>query len=299
MNIAILGSNSMIAMDIYKMFVQYTSYDVFMFARYPSLNKSKHDIDFLDYARFQDFDYGLIINFIGAGDQNKLILEKNNIISTSIKYDQMVMNYLVKNSKTKYIYISSGSVYLSDFKEPAKENDSIKICKSDLINEEKNYQYSKIIPELVHLAERDLNIINLRIFNYVSNSININQSFLVSQIFKSIINKKNFECNDVNIFRDFISDIELFDIINLVNDSDFINDSFDCFSKKPISLHELLDLMKQLYNLNYNFSNYEIINQTGIKLNYFSNSHDLLKIGYKPKRTSAEIITSVAKEIIN
>ena len=299
MNIAILGSNSMIAMDIYKMFVQHTSHDVFMFARNPSLNKSKYDIDFLDYAKFQDFDYELIINFIGAGDQNKLILEKNNIISTSIKYDQMVMNYLVKNSKAKYIYISSGSVYLSDFNNPAKENDSIKICKSDLINEEKNYQYSKIIPELVHLAEKDLNIVNLRIFNYVSNSININQSFLISQIFKSIVDKKTFECNEINIYRDFISDTELFEIINLVNDSSFINDSFDCFSKKPISLYELLNLMKQLYNLNYNFLKTEIINETGIKLNYFSDSHDLLKIGYKPKRTSAEIITSVAKEIIN
>ena len=299
MNIAILGSNSMIAMDIYKMFVQHTSHDVFMFSRNPSLNKSKYDIDFLDYAKLQDFDYELIINFIGAGDQNKLILEKNNIISTSIKYDQMVMNYLVKNSKTKYIYISSGSVYLSDFNNPAKENDSIKICKSDLINEEKNYQYSKVIPELVHLAERDLNIVNLRIFNYVSNSININQSFLVSQIFKSIVDKKTFECNEVNIYRDFISDTELFEIINLVNDYNFINDSFDCYSKKPISLYELLNLMKQLYNLNYNFLQTEIINETGIKLNYFSDSHDLLKIGYKPKRTSAEIITSVAKEIIN
>jgi len=299
MNIAILGSNSMIAMDIYKMFVQHTSHDVFMFARNPSINKSKYDIDFLDYAKFQEFDYELIINFIGAGDQNKLILEKNNIISTSIKYDQMVMNYLVKNSKAKYIYISSGSVYLSDFNNPAKENDSIKICKSDLINEEKNYQYSKIIPELVHLAEKDLNIVNLRIFNYVSNSININQSFLVSQIFKSIVDKKTFECNEINIYRDFISDTELFEIINLVNDSCFINDSFDCFSKKPISLYELLNLMKQLYNLNYNFLKTEIINETGIKLNYFSDSHDLLKIGYKPKRTSAEIITSVAKKIIN
>ena len=299
MNIAILGSNSMIAMDIYKLFLQHTSNDIFMFARNPSLNKAKYDIDFLDYSKFQDFDYGLIINFIGAGDQDKIILEKNNIISTSIKYDQMVMNYLVNNRKTKYIYISSGSVYLSDFNDPVKENDSINICKSDLINEEKNYQYSKIIPELVHLAERDLNIINLRIFNYVSNSININQNFLVSQIFKSILDKKTFKCNEVNIYRDFISDAELFELINLVNDSNFINDSFDCFSKKPISLYELLNLMKQLYNLNYNFLKTEIINETGIKLNYFSDSNDLLKIGYKPKRTSAEIITSVASEILN
>ncbi len=299
MNIAILGGNSMMAIDLYKIFLQNTSYNIFSFARNALLNKSKSNIEFYDYKQFNDFKYDLIINFIGAGDQSKINQEKNNIIKTSIYYDQMVLNYLYKNVKTKYIYISSGSAYLSDFKDPVEEDNIITISKNDLIHEKKNYQYSKIIPELIHLAERRLSIVNLRIFNYISNSININHTFLISQIFKSIIYKKKFECNQMNIVRDYISDIELFEIIELINNKDFLNDSFDCFSKKPITLYELLKMMKDFYNLNYSFSILETTNLTGQKINYYSNNHNLLKIGYIPKRTSAEIITSIAKQVIN
>ena len=67
-----------------------------------------------------------------------------------------------------------------------------------------------------------------------------------------------------------------------------MNDSFDVYSKKPVSKFEVLNFMKKRYGLKYKIK--KTTNFKNIKLNYYSNSKKLLDLGYKPKFTSLETI---------
>ena len=111
-----------------------------------------------------------------------------------------------------------------------------------------------------------------------------------------IKNKEVFETSVDNIVRDFITPPDFYRLIQAIINFKPINRAVDCYTKSPISKFDLLDGLGDKLGLEYEIdNNVDIINATGIKLNYYSVYKIADGIGYFPKNTSLD---GIIQEVI-
>ena len=78
-----------------------------------------------------------------------------------------------------------------------------------------------------------------------------------------------------------------------------INDTFDVYSKKPISKFDIIDYFSKELDLKFKIMDKPVeISPTGIKKNYFSSSQKASKIGYEPEFTSLDTIQDEIKFLL-
>ena len=217
--IAILGANGHIGKNLISYFST-SNHNLFLFSRKKKLfSKFIKNFHFTnspkicDYKKFEKFHYDLIINCVGSSDPAK-IAENARIQNITEYYDNKIINYLIENQKSMYIFFSSGIVYDGEFKNPVKSTTKLsmninKTKKSDF------YKISKINAEIKHRLLSDLNIEDIRIFSFFSKFLDLNSSFLMADIVNSVKNKTVFVTNSQNIKRDFVHPKDLFQLIVL------------------------------------------------------------------------------------
>jgi len=153
------------------------------------------------------------------------------------------------------------------------------------------YAVSKFCAEFRHRSMRDLAIVDLRVFGYVSPSLNLDGGFLLSEIARSIIQGVTFRASPVNISRDFLHQDDFYNIVMSVLSSDPLNQSFDCYSRSPVDKFGLLDLLTDRYGLDYLIDeNISLNNATGVKPNYYSENKKAKEIGYRPCWKSSDAV---------
>ena len=91
----------------------------------------------------------MIINFVGIGDPTKVQKLGNAIFNITEKYDNMALDYIKKNTKTKYIFLSSGAVYGGNYQEPVDENTDAKVVINNLFRRYNHISYKVDIPEFL------------------------------------------------------------------------------------------------------------------------------------------------------
>ena len=150
---------------------------------------------------------------------------------------------------------------------------------------------SKLYAEAKHRSIPDLSIVDVRVFNYFSHRQNTDARFLITDIVHAIKNKEVFKTSADNIVRDFIAPPDFYNLIQSIIDFKPINIALDCYTKHPVSKFYLLDKLKSEFGLKYKINkSIDIINATGIKLNYYSLSKAADAIGYIAVNTSIENI---------
>lgn len=286
MNIAILGSNGFIGNDLLNEFIKEKNNKIFPFSRVNSPN-------YYQYSDFSHYEYELIINCIGIGAPNGFAKSISNLASFNNKFDQLCIDYLHKHPNTKYVYLSSGSVY-GDFKTAPDDNN---IIDEKNLKKISGYESVKFSTENFHRELKDLNIYDVRIFNYVSETISLDSGFFVSDIFKATLNNLKINCTRDIFYRDFTSSHDLQKLIlHLFENND--NDVIDMYSKDPVSNHELLNFFNENYNLNFTFIDDTIFSPTGVKKNYYSLSRKAQKkYGFYPDYSSIENICNSFNKI--
>lgn len=307
MNIAIFGANSRIAQDLISLFNSDSCHRLFLFGRRPSeiedwigKNNFTKMCSSLTYEDLNDSKYDAIFNFVGVSDPEKILIQKENVYEINHYYDQLALNYLADNPNCKYIYISSGAAYLSDFLEPASSDTSSKINLND-INKIDWYSLAKFSSEIRHKALDKLSVIDLRIFSYFSSNLDSGGNFFINDIIRAISNNQILEVSNENFVRDYINPLDLFQLVKIILSKKNINCSLDLYTKSPVSKYELLEFMKLNYGLEYKISKKLIIkNSTGIKRNYYSIFKKAATLGYKPKFSSIDgIVFEIAKMDFN
>lgn len=297
MKVAILGATSLIAQDLIRQWNQDNSeHELYLYAR--NMEKLSNFLLSLHtnanaspLSSFPDkIKYDVIINFIGAGDPTKIREISNSIISITNFYDDLIINYLKCNGDCKYIFLSSGAVYGSNFKFPASESKKSEF----LINNVKScdfYALSKFLAEIKHRELSNYSIIDLRVFNYFSRFQSINDRFFITDLVRSI--KRN-ECCDVSpdsMTRDYIHPEDFRGIIDCLIKVENVNQAVDCYSASPINKPQLLVMLEQQFGLKWKYStNTNIISATHTKECYYSEYYALKKFGYSPKYTSAQTL---------
>ena len=299
---AIFGSTGHIAKNLIYYFEKEKNVKLILFSRNKTklLRVMKNELKiknfiFKKYSDFSKYDYNVIINCVGNDDKKGI--SAPNTIKISERYDKKIIDYLQSHKATLFINFSSGAVYGEAFQHPAngKKTSQLDINRFSKRN---HYSISKIILEKKHRDLNNLKIVDLRIFGFFSRFIDINDRFILSAIVKAIKNDKGMITDQHNFVRDYVDPTDLFSIIKLCMKQSFINDVFDVYSKRPITKLNMLKFLKKEFGLKYKTKNTDKkLSSTGIKLNYYSVSRRLSKLGYKPQNSSLETILNEMKFI--
>ncbi len=304
MRIAILGSTSQIAKDLIISFSCEKYVDFYLFARDPRkvvewIKQKQFSANYIidDYDSFGKQDYDLVINFVGAGNPALTIQMGASIYDITIEYDQLAINYLKKNPKCRYIFLSSGAAYCSNFNLPVDEN-SEAIVNINNIKSQDWYAIAKLHAECRHRALAPLSIIDIRVFNYFSSSQDIEARFLITDIIRTIRDEKIFTTSADFMMRDYIIPEDFYSLINSIINYPATNQVIDSFSRAPVEKTILLEALHKEFGLNYEFvTNVPTLNATGSKPNYYSLNKRANLFGYSPKYSSLEGLMIEIKKI--
>ena len=299
MKIAIFGSTSQIAIDLLNYFEDYSGYTFFLFGRDRNALfdiASKLNIDASKTFPYDCFpesgEFDVIINFIGITSSNRNRKSKESIFYVSKYYDELVLSYLKKNPRTKYIFLSSGAALnYQKVKENVIYEKNFSDLNFNLLKDSDVYTFTKGHIEEKHRILKDFNIIDLRIFSYFSHTLNSKNRFLMTEIVDCLCRNKIFKTSSQNIYRDYISPKDLGNIIKIIIDDVNKNYSFECYSRLHLSKFKLLESLKDEFHLRYEIDkslNFQLNDK--LKINYYPMSHDLQNYGYKPEMTSLETL---------
>jgi len=305
MNLAILGATSQIAKDLIISFSANDEYPLTLFARRPdAVNQWLEKVNLSGRFIVADFDsftldkkFDAILNFVGVGDPAQAAAMGASIFDVTLKYDQMSLDYLKAHPECRYLFLSSGAAYGSNFEKPADENTKANIAINDLQPQDW-YGVAKLHAECRHRALSNLSIIDIRVFNYFSHTQDMSARFLITDIVRAIRDKTVLKTSSDYIVRDFIHPSDFYQLIVTLLTSPATNTVIDCYSKAPIDKPSLLTAMQENFGLQYEIiENNSGINATGNKSHYYSLNKKAESFGYNPKLTSLSSIILVANSL--
>lgn len=309
MKIAILGATSFIAQELVREWIaNKNKYSIHLYARSVDnlekfIEKVPSNKDVLTskvLSSFPDSEvYDVVINCIGVGDPAKAKVMSDRIMDVTFQYDDIVLDYLDKHRLCKYIFLSSGAAYGSDFSTPASVNRKASFDINNLQEAEK-YGLAKFITEVRHRNLPHLSIVDVRIFNFFSRNQDISSRFFITDLLRSIRNSTICDISPEPMVRDYLHPKDFCQIIDCLLWADKLNMAVDCYSLAPVDKITLLEALHKNYNLQWQFKNEaSVVCATGTKCNYFSNNHKLEKLGYQPKFSSLDTILTEFKAILS
>lgn len=301
MKIAILGATSQIAKDLIVSFSAGEDKHLHLFARRPEevvawLKRIGLSERYLvsDFTVFGEQDFDAVINFVGVGNPAQAVAMGNTIFDITLQFDEMVLGYLQAHPTCRYLFLSSGAAYGSNFNEPANCDTPAIVTINNLAPQEW-YGVAKLHAECRHRAQPELNIVDIRIFNYFSHTQDINARFLITDILRAIRDKAVLKTSSDYIVRDYLHPTDFYQLVSVLLDTPAMNTAVDCYSLAPIDKPSLLVSMQEKFGLRYESTNETVgINATGSKSHYYSLNTRAADLGYMPTYTSLD---GVVKEV--
>ncbi|WP_417762081.1 NAD-dependent epimerase/dehydratase family protein [Shewanella sp.] len=305
MRIAILGATSSIAQDLIRHWsFSKKNYELFLYARdLTKLKNLTYESDGKSHICPLDIfpeviKYDVILNFIGAGDPKKIADISSSILTVTNHYDDIVLNYLSKNEKCKYIYMSSGAVYGDNFMSPASAEKGSNFHLNQL-RQSDFYGLSKFIAEAKHRERAHNSIVDVRIFNYFSRKQDISSRYLITDLIRAVKNDVVCEVNPQPMIRDYLNPLDFAGIIDCIISYKNMNGAVDCYSNAPISKDEILSMFESKFGLKWKYTHSgDYVNATNTKEFYYSTYKILEAMGYSPKYTSSQTILDEVTVII-
>lgn len=309
MNIAIFGANSYLAKDLITSFSHSNNATLDLYGRrvdqiklWLSTRLLENRYSAHNYSSFNsEIPYDAIINFVGIGNPAQAIMCGASIFDITRQYDELVLGYLQKNADTKYIFLSSGAVYGDSFSEPVNERTSASIDINNIVPTD-YYGIAKLCAEARHRSYADLNIIDLRVFNYFSSTMDLTTGFFISDTVRAIRDDTILQTTANNIYRDYLHPNDFYQIIKCVLSANAVNQALDCYTKAPIDKMTLLKEMEHHFGLKYSCAvndNFCGVNATGLKEHYFSLNKRAELMGYQPTITSLEGVLQETNKILH
>lgn len=306
MRIAILGATSQIARDMIILCSAELDKHLHLFARrLDDLGSwlaseglaSRYPAD--DFSEFAKHDFDAVINFVGAGNPIRLAALGNAIFDITLRFDQMVLDYLQAHPSCRYLFLSSGAAYGSDFSEPVKRDTKAVVAINNLAQSEW-YGVAKLHAECRHRAHPEWSIIDIRVFNYFSHTQDISARFLITDIVRAIRDNRVLQASSDYIVRDFIHPSDFYRLVNALLTAPATNAAVDCYSRAPIDKPSLLAAMQEKFGLCYETTEEaSSVNATGQKPYYYSLNTRATDFGYQPGLTSLEGVIKESEVIFN
>ena len=306
MNIAILGATSQIARDLITSFSAVADKRLHLFARRPEeVTKwlasaglpGRYPVD--EFSGFAKQEFDAVINFVGVGNPAQAVAMGNSIFDVTLRFDDLVLEYLQTHPACRYLFLSSGAAYGSSFNEPANRNTLAVVAINDLAPHEW-YGVAKLHAECRHRAHPELPIIDIRVFNYFSRTQDISARFLITDILRAIRDKTVLKTSPDYIVRDFLHPTDFYNLVSALLAAPATNTVVDCYSRAPIDKPSLLVAMQEKFGLRYEITEAAAsVNATGSKSHYYSLNTSAAEFGFKPSLTSIEGLLLESAAVIN
>ncbi|MGZ5054184.1 MAG: NAD-dependent epimerase/dehydratase family protein [Methylobacter sp.] len=305
MRIAILGATSQIARDLIVSFSIEQDKQLYLFARRPneatkwlgSVGLSgRYPVD--DFSGFANHDFDAVINFVGVGNPAQAVAMGNSIFDITLRFDQLVLDYLQTYPTCRYLFLSSGAAYGSSFNEPVTRDTPAVVAINNLAPHEW-YGVAKLHTECRHRAHPELPIIDIRVFNYFSCTQDLSARFLIADILRAIRDKTVLKTSADYIVRDFLHPSDFYKLVSALLLAPANNTAVDCYSRAPIDKPNLLAAMQENFGLKFEISEVTVsVNATGGKPYYYSLNKRAADFGYQPALTSLEGVLREANAIL-
>jgi nucleoside-diphosphate-sugar epimerase len=302
MRIAILGATSQIAKDLVLSFAAHANHELRLFARRPETVKEWMSYNglsnLISVSNFDEFgvdeQFVAILNFVGVGNPAQAVAMGASIFDATLKYDEMALNYLSRHPDCRYVFLSSGAAYGSNFEQPVDGNNRAVISINHLQPQEW-YAVAKLHAECRHRSLPHLPIVDVRVFNYFSHTQDISARFFITDILRAIQSGETLITSSDNIVRDYIGPDDFFKLVSLILAQPPINEVVDCYTQAPVDKMTLLTSMNDRFGLRYEVSNAPAgVNATGVKMNYYSNNRRAEGFGYVPSKNSLQTVLDEA-----
>lgn len=305
MKIAILGATSQIARDLIVSFSADESQELHLFARRPdevtqwlaSVGLScRYLVDY--FNKFENNEFDAVINFVGVGNPAQAVAMGNSIFDVTLRFDEMVLDYLKTHPSCRYLFLSSGAAYGSSFNEPATCDTVASVAINNLAPQEW-YGVAKLHAECRHRAHPEWAIIDIRVFNYFSHTQDIEARFLITDVLRAIRDKTLLTTSAEYIVRDFLHPLDFYGLIDALLAAPPANTAVDCYSRAPVDKPALLSAMQQAFGLRYEIVTAPIgVNATGSKAHYYSLNRRAAGFGYIPSLTSIDGVLQESKILL-
>lgn len=305
MRVAILGATSQIARDLIISFSETAEHELFLFARRPgAVNEwlatrgleGRYAVD--AFINFAQYEFDAVINFVGVGNPAQLVAMGSSIFDITLRYDELVLEYLRTNPVCRYLFLSSGSAYGSIFKEPANR-ETLTVFPLNNLAPSDWYGVAKFHAECRHRSRTECSIFDIRVFNYFSRTQDINARYLITDILRAIRDKKVLKTSPDYIVRDFLHPSDFYRLVCALLTAPAANAAIDCYTLSPISKQDLLAAMQKEFGLRFEVSESSAsLNATGQKPHYYSLNTRAADFGYRPSLTSLEGIMKEAVDIV-
>lgn len=307
MRIAFLGASSQIARDLAPLFAATSGVQLERFLRDLDTDEAwrqktgPHTVpaarSLSEWTQRPAFD--VVLNFIGAGSPARAAALGANILDLTTRYDDMVLAYLHQHPGCRYVFLSSGAAYGSDFELPARHS-TVASFPINALDQRHWYGLAKFQTECRHRARPDLGICDIRVFSYVSPSLDMNSRFLLADIVRALAQGHLLETSSQDIYRDYISPADLFALICSVLQHPACNIAVDAYSLAPVGKMQLLDHLSKRFQLRYRLVDQPAgINATGIKPHYFSENRKAAEFGYLPRLDSLSAVTNTVDQLLS
>jgi len=288
--IAILGATSHIARDFAARFRSRAGAELHLFGR---------DAASRPYSRFGQDKYAAIINFVGVGDPTRARAMGADIFSVTREFDLLALNYVRRHPGTRYIFLSSGAVYGHGFSECVTADSLAHIPVNALLPQD-YYGAAKLYAEALHRGRAE-SIIDIRVFNYISRSMDLSARFLIADMINAAREGSVFKTSDRPLVRDFLHPADFCQLVECCLAAPLgANLALDCYSQEPISKEALVHLMATEFGMRYEITAaVDIVNATGDKPNYFSCNRRAAALGYTPAYSSHRAIREEVAAILS
>lgn len=306
MKISILGATSQIAKDLIVSFSNEKDKQLHLFARRPDdVTKWLNDVDLSerylvdDFGAFGTKEFDAILNFVGVGNPAQAATIGASIFDVTFQYDELALNYVRQHPECRYIFLSSGAAYGSNFDAPVDARTKATIDINNLQPQDW-YAVAKLHAECRHRSLAHLPIVDIRVFNYFSHTQDMDAHFLITDIVRAIHDKTVLKISSDYMVRDYIGPADFYQLVSKILTSPATNMAVDCYSKGPIDKTTLIEIMYSKFGLRYELVKVaNTVNATGIKSNYYSLNRQAENFGYQPILSSADVIQTECQFMLN
>lgn len=306
MRIALLGATSQIARDLVGSFAHASHHDLALFARQPEAIAAPQcllDVGRCTVANLADFDpcqpYDAIINFVGVGTPRKTVAMGAFILDVTQRFDDVALAALRHNPRCRYLFLSSGAAYGSQFDQPASDY-TVASFPINCLGAHDWYGIAKFYAECRHRAMADSHIVDIRVFNYFSRNQDISAGYLITDVVKALRSKQSLHTASTPMVRDYIGPQDFHQLVECILAAPASNMAVDCYTRAPIDKQEILSLMQQHFGLRYQVgpAPADVPSATGTKPHYYSLSRRAADLGYEPTQSSADNLLEEANALL-
>lgn len=186
----------------------------------------------------------------------------------------------------KYIFLSSGAAYGASFSEPANQHTQASIAVNHLQPQDW-YGAAKLHAECRHRALSPLPIVDIRVFNYISASMDASAAFFTSDMLRAIQTRTTLATSSSSMVRDYLGPEDFHQLVHKILTAPATNAVVDCYSAAPVEKMALLATVQERYGLVYALTDAAAgINATGLKTYYYSTHPGAQAFGYAPTKTA-------------